>query len=213
MTAAICGSLSGCFNQRQPAAVSSNGTLNGSVSSPASSTEPKNDDSTKKTDQTPAKPTDSAIESIYTDLAAEKCRTIESDETGAGSYIGECPGVGGYKLEVLEGDIRQTINVIAPSGKKSELEFWSKISSAFSAVGEKAEWRVKKNGKEIKPLALIVRYNTNEDPEKPEKNTSRLVVIKISGDTACITDIVEPIKDANVKARELADASAGKPCK
>lgn len=153
------------------------------------------------------------FEAIYTDLTAEKCKTIESEAEGAGWYRGECPGVGGYKLELLEGDIRQTINVIAPNGNKSELNFWSDVSSAFSAVGEKAEWRVPKNAKNVRPYALIIRYNTNEDPEVPEKITSRLIVSKITPTSACITDIVEPIKNANEKARELADASANKPCK
>ncbi len=153
------------------------------------------------------------IQTIYTDLAATKCKTIESTADEGGSYRGECPGVGGYKLEVLEGDLRQTINVIAPDGSKSELELWSNVSGAFSTVGAKAEWRVEKNGKKIKPVALIVRYNTNEDPENIDKQTSRLVVIKIIENSACITDIVEPMPDANAKARKLADASAGKPCK
>ena len=154
----------------------------------------------------------SGIESIYTDLAAEKCKTIESDETGAGWYRGECKGVGGFKLEVLEGDIRQSINVIFPNGKKSELEFWSIISGAFSYVGDKAEWRVIKDGEKIKPFALIVRFNASENPEKPEKPTSYLSVSKITNDAACITDIVNPSKDQNEKARQLADRSADKPC-
>lgn len=153
------------------------------------------------------------IFSIYTDLTVEKCKTLESNDDEGGSYRGECPGVGGYKLELLEGDIRQTINVIAPDGSKSELELWSNVSGAFSALGDKAEWRVKKSGNTINPVALIVRYNTNEDPENVEKLTSRLVVIKILGSSACITDVIEPVKDANVKARESADASSAKPCK
>ncbi len=153
------------------------------------------------------------IETVYTDLTVEKCKTIESSDEGTGSYRGVCPGIGGYKLELLEGDIRQSINVIAPNGNKSELEFWTNVSGAFSAVGEKAEWRVIKTGENVNPLALIIRYNTNEDPENPEKLTSRLIVIKIINDRACITDIVEPIKNANIKARELADASGDKPCK
>jgi hypothetical protein len=150
--------------------------------------------------------------SVYTDLATEKCKTIESNPDEGGSYRGECKGIGGYKLEVLEGDIRQSINVISPSGEKSELNFWSTVSSGFSAVGEKAEWRVTGTGKKANPYALIVRYNASEDPEKPEKTTSYLVVIKIDGDSACITDIVKPSKDQNVTARKLADEAANKPC-
>lgn len=150
--------------------------------------------------------------SVYTDLRTEKCKTIEATDEGAGSYRGECKGIGGYKLEVLEGDIRQSINVISPSGEKSELNFWSTVSGGFSSVGEKAEWRVTGTGKKAKPYALIVRYNASENPEMPEKTTSYLVVIKLDGDSACITDIVKPTKNQNVTARKLADEAANKPC-
>lgn len=152
------------------------------------------------------------IESIYTGLSAKDCKTIEQSDEEAGYYRGQCPGVGGYKLELIEGDIRQTINIIAPNKKKYELELWSVVSPAFSVTGEKAEWRVTRAGKMVTPLALIVRYNTNEDSSNPEKNTSRLVIVKVTKNSACVTDVVEPMKNQNVKARELADASAGKPC-
>ncbi len=151
-------------------------------------------------------------EPIYTDLTSEKCTTIESNPNEGGSYIGECKGIDGYKLEVIEGDIRQSINVIFPNGKKAELDFRSKVSSAFSSVGEKAEWRVLKNDKGEKNYGLIIRYNASENPEKPEQNTSYLVVTKITKDTACITDVVKPSKDQNITARKLADESVNKPC-
>lgn len=152
------------------------------------------------------------ISSVYTDITEKNCKTIEAFSDEGGGYIGECPGVGGYKLEILEGDLRQSINVIAPSGKKSELNLWSNVSTAFSTLGEKAEWRVTGKGKTARPLALIVRFNAAQNPEKPEKKTSYLVVAKITGETACLTDIVDPSKNANVEARRLADASAVKPC-
>jgi hypothetical protein len=152
-------------------------------------------------------------ESVYTDLAAIKCKTIESSDEEAGSYRGECAGVGGYKLEVLEGDLRQTINVAAPGGKKFELDLWSKVSSGFSQLGNKAEWRVSRAGKIVKPKALIVRYNANENPEKPEQTTSYLVVIKITKNEICVTDVIKSSADANSKARMLADDSANKPCR
>lgn len=155
---------------------------------------------------------DGDTKSIYTDLATEKCRTIESNPDEGGSYKGECKGVGGYKLEVLEGDLRQTINIVYPNGKTYDLHFSSNVSSAFSAVGEKAEWRVNKRGENPDPFALIVRYNAAENPEKPEQNTSYLVVTKITKDTACITDVVKPSKDQNLTARRLADESANKMC-
>ena len=152
------------------------------------------------------------VESVYTDLASEKCRTIESNPNEGGSYFGECKGVGGYKLEVLEGDLRQTITIVAPNGKKFPLELWTKVSSAFSAVGEKAEWRVVKNGKTVQPLALIFRFNASDNVEKPDQNTSNLVVVKITKNSACVTDVVKPAANANAQARKLADNSANKPC-
>jgi hypothetical protein len=154
------------------------------------------------------------IESVYTDLTTEKCKTIEQTDDEGGSYRGECAGVGGYKLEVLEGDLRQSINVVAPNRKKFELDIWTTVSSGFSSFGGKAEWRVTRSGKKITPKAFIVRYNASENPEKPEQTTSYLVVVKISKTAACVTDVVNPtVKNQNVKARQLADASANKPCK
>lgn len=145
--------------------------------------------------------------SVYTSTDTKDCKTIESSEEGTGWYRGECRGVGGYKLELTEGDIRQTLNIISPSGKKFELEF-NRVSSAFSSVGQKVEWRTKAG----KPVALIARFNAS-DPEDSQKSTSYLIVSKITRNEICITDVVEPSKDQNLKAQKLADAAPTKPCK
>lgn len=153
-------------------------------------------------------------ESVYSGIAEKDCRTVESREKGDLWYRGECRGIEGYKLEVLDGDARMTLNVISPNGKKSELGFDANVSSAFSALGEKAEWRVIKEGKRVKPLALIVRFEISE-PDHPVDpgNKSYLVVIRIADDSACITDVVKPSKDQNAEARTLADKAANKPCR
>lgn len=167
---------------------------------------------TKGTKNPPVGDSPDKIDSIYTELSDTKCKTLESNPDEGGSYVGECAGVGGYKLQVLEGDLRQTVNIVqSASGNKWELDFWS-IKIGFSAVGEKAEWRVIKNGKTVKPIALIIRYNLSENPEDSAKITSYLLVTKIDGETACVTDVVKPSKDQNAKARQLADNSTGKPC-
>jgi hypothetical protein len=166
-----------------------------------------------RTNQIEALAASQKIESIYTNLRTEKCRTIEQTDDEGGSYRGECAGAGGYKLEVLEGDLRQSINVVAPNRKKFELNLWTTVSGAFSSVGEKAEWRVTRSGKKITPSALIVRYNASENPEKTELTTSYLVVVKITKNAACVTDVVNPtVKNQNARARQLADNAAGKPC-
>lgn len=153
------------------------------------------------------------VESVYTGLKAEKCKTIELSSDHGGDYSGRCAGTGNYKLEVLEGDLRQTINVIAPGSKKFELNLTGVVSNGFSSIGETAEWRVaRKNGKLI-PTALIVRYNASEEPADASKITSYLVVVKITAEAVCVTDTVKPAPDANEAARRLADESADKACK
>ncbi|MEP7037522.1 MAG: hypothetical protein ABI891_04195, partial [Acidobacteriota bacterium] len=86
--------------------------------------------------------------SVYTDLASEKCKTAAVDKGMPGNYFGKCKGVGGYDLEVYLDDERNSVGVVLPSQKTVGLDFWNYFSN-FSALGEKAEWRMK--GK--KPVA------------------------------------------------------------
>jgi hypothetical protein len=145
--------------------------------------------------------------SIYTPTSEKAC--IAAKQAVEDGYIAICPGVGGYKLELLEGDLRQTINVISPNKKKTELNLWSNISGGFSSVGEKVEWRMK--GKS--PTSFIVRFNASENPEDSSTITSYLVVVKLSKTSSCIVDVINPSKTQNIEARKSADASGGKACK
>ena len=159
----------------------------------------------------PAHATD--VDSLYTSLDVRDCKTLELQEDEGGSYRGRCPGTAGYRLELIEGDLRQTLTVIDPKGRAFPLDLWSTVSGAFSLLGSKAEWRVRRSGGRTMPIALLVRYNANEDPERPEKSTSYLVVSKITPDAICVTDVVAPQPNANEQARVLADQAASRPCK
>jgi hypothetical protein len=151
-------------------------------------------------------------DSIYTDLAANKCKTIKAGGEEAEGPTQVCPGVAGYKLITEEGDLRANIKVVDPKGKQHSLDLWSVVSSAFSTLGQKAEWRVvKKNGK-VTPVALIVRYNASENPEDSSKITSYLAVAKITPQKICVTDKIAPSATANEEARRAADSAASKPC-
>lgn len=153
------------------------------------------------------------ITSVYTTLEDKKCKTLESSVEESGSYRGLCPGTAGYQLELMEGDLRQSINVVAPNKKKFELNLWTNVSSAFSYVGDKVEWRVTaKNGK-LTPVAVIIRFNASENPDNPSQVISYLVVSKITAKEVCITHIIKPKLNANAEAQALADDSAKKPCK
>jgi hypothetical protein len=146
--------------------------------------------------------------SVYTDLTGKKCKTLQSNPNEGGSFLGECPGVAGYKLQVLEGDLRQSINVIGPKRKKTELNLWN-ISGGFSSLGPTAEWRM--NGKT--PVALIVRFIVSENPEDSSKTTSYLVVVKITKAAICVTDALKPTRSHNFEARRAADKAATRSCR
>jgi hypothetical protein len=149
--------------------------------------------------------------SVYTNLGAKNCRTIKADSSEAGSYVGICSGVGGYKLQVEEGDLRQNIQVITPGGQKHSLDLWTVVGSSFSSLGEKAEWRVRTQKGKVVPVALIIRYNLSS-PEDSTKITSYLAVAKITASKICVTDKIGPGPGANVAARAAADKSTDKPC-
>ncbi len=152
-----------------------------------------------------------SIQSVYTDLDGRRCRTLISDPSEAGSYLGQCPGVAGYKLLLEEGDIRQNITVVTPRGQKHSLDLWNVVGSSFSFVGKKAEWRVQRRGGKITPVALIVRYNLS-NVEDSSKGTSYLTVSKITAKEICVTHKIAPSANANEEARQAADNAANQPC-
>jgi hypothetical protein len=147
------------------------------------------------------------ITSVYSSLS--KCKLVT---TGHDYSTSACVGVSGYNLRLDYDDARESITVISPDGKKHPLNFGEVLSSGFSSVGEKAEWRVtRKNGKMV-PIGLIVRFNASENPEDSSKVTSYLAVTKITPQKICVTDKIPPGATANEDARRAADASANKPC-
>jgi hypothetical protein len=150
------------------------------------------------------------VTSVYTTLAEKKCKTIQVDKE-SGSSTQRCAGVAGYHLLVEDSDNRISITVVAPDGKKHPLDYWNVITQAFSTIGDKAEWRVKKVGRKRLLIALIVRVNANEDSDT-NKRASYLAVAKITPQSICVTDKIKASAKANEEARAAADSSANKPC-
>jgi hypothetical protein len=148
-----------------------------------------------------------AIRSVYTSLAEAECRLVERDEeTGATSS--RCPGTAGHALLVHDFDARMTVDVVTPDGRTHRLRYSGVITSAFSSLGPRAEWRMR-NGA---PIALIVRVNAFEDPETPDRATSYLAVAKITAREVCVTARIPPTGNANAAARQAADRSASQHC-
>jgi len=145
--------------------------------------------------------------SVYTSLAADKCKTASVDQGMPGNYSGKCPGVAGFALEAYLDDERNSVGVVLPNKKVVGLDLWNHFTN-FSELGETAEWRMK--GK--RPVALIVRLKV-KDKGDDKPGTSYLIVSKLSNTTACVTDIVKPGKSQNLTAQRLADKASNKPCK
>jgi hypothetical protein len=150
--------------------------------------------------------------SVYTPLGEKQCRVIKTVKAENDDYSARCPGTAGYKLILSEGDLRQNISVITPQGEEHSLELWTIVSSGFSTVGPKVEWRVKTQNGKPTPVALIIRFNASEDPESRNKLTSYLAVAKITTTEICVTDKISPGPKANEDARRAADSAMTKPC-
>lgn len=151
-------------------------------------------------------------QSLYTSVTPKSCRTIKLTSDEGGSYEGRCRGVAGYNLIVEEGDLRTNIKVVAPGGTARSLDLWTVVSSAFSSLGPRVEWRMAKRGSKSIPVALIIRYNASENVDNPDKTTSYLAVAKITASETCVTDKILPGPNANADARRAADAAASKSC-
>jgi hypothetical protein len=150
--------------------------------------------------------------SVYTPLDTKNCRTVKAPNADEDDLLGRCRGVAGYALLISEGDLRQNLIVVTPKRTEHSLELWDVISGGFSTVGPKVEWRMAHQNGKLSPVALIIRYNANEDAEHPNKLMSYLAVAKITADEICVTDKISPGANANNAARRAADSAATKPC-
>ena len=150
--------------------------------------------------------------SSYTYINERNCQE-EKDVDYPIFYSTICKGVGGYKISYSEGeDYHQFLDLISADGKDLGIDV-TKISIAPSTIGQTLEWRVTKKDKNIKPYAMIFRFNVyRHGINEPDKMESLLVITKITKDSACITDTVKPSRSQNKQARKLADVSAKNPC-
>jgi hypothetical protein len=159
-------------------------------------------------DSTSASDSSAAIRSVYTSLAEADCRLVEQNEE-TGDTTSRCPGTAGYALLLHDWDARMTIDVVAPGGRTHRLRYSGVVTSAFSSLGPRAEWRMRDG----KPIALIVRVNAFENPDVPNRATSYLAVAKITPREVCVTDRIPPTTpNANEAAQQAADRSASRPC-
>ena len=151
----------------------------------------------------------SKVSSVYQSLTGKQCKHTSVTDSGYG--FDSCKGVGGYRLELSDADQQNSIKLIAPGKKSFNLQFQAQDSLKMARLEQKIEWRVVREGGKIVPVALITRFEVLESKES-NKRVSYLMVSKITANSACLTDIVEPSATANEEARKLADAARNKPC-
>ena len=138
----------------------------------------------------------------YSSLDPAHCRLV-AENREEGSYARHaCPGLGGYRLERSESDLRHDLVVIAPDGRRSELQLSALVArGAFNDLGDTAEWR----GQGDDPRTLIVRLDVAPGPEPTRPDISNLVVARLAA-PACVVAVVPPGEGQNARARQIADA-------
>lgn len=149
------------------------------------------------------------VDSLYTDLDGKACTKYVDDES-TGAHTIKCPGVGGYRLHVMEDDERSSVSVVTPDNRVFHLDYWDVVTRGFSSLGKKAEWRVTKVGGKTVPIALIVRVNAvdQSDLDHPRR-VPLLAVAQIRRDVICVvTKLDAAHSTANLQARRFADGEA-----
>ena len=147
--------------------------------------------------------------SDYISLEPGACKLLEQNIEEGGYWRRRCAGAADYALETSESDLRQDIVIIAPDGRRSELNLSSVVAKgAFNSLGKVAEWRGPAAGK---PRALIVRLSVPADATVGRVGRSDLVVARLAP-PACVVAVVPQGPGQNDKARAIADGELP-PCK
>ncbi|MEA1072736.1 hypothetical protein [Sphingomonas sp. LY160] len=152
-----------------------------------------------------ASPSDTpARMSSFAKLDAANCRVVRENREEAGYVLRRCGGPGGYALEVSESDLRQGIEVVAPSGAKTDIKLNELVAKgAFSTLGSTAEWR---GADSARPETLTFRLGVADGSAPSRPDSSKLVVARLQP-TPCIVAVIEPGPTQSEQARKAADGS------
>lgn len=129
-----------------------------------------------------------------------------------------CRGVRGFALLLHESDSRMSIDVVAPNGRVSPLEYWTVVSHDFSMVGERADWWLAEHSPKGVPVALVVPLDVDEVTEDRERNTEShhkarfWVVARVGADKTCVTNKVEDGSDLTARLRRAVESTAVAAC-
>lgn len=142
--------------------------------------------------------------SAYSSLDLKGCQLIEKNEEEGGYYRHLCPGVAGYRLELVESDLRQDLAIVAPGAKRVALELPSSVGGGgFSQLGQTVEWR---GPTDDWPRTLIARFAVQQGAEPTVPDKSHLLVARLKP-VPCVVAVIDPGPDQNGKARAIADGT------
>ncbi len=145
--------------------------------------------------------------SSYTSIKETDCKTLASSEMESRQ---SCQKFADIEVMAVEYDLRQSL-ILRRGGKDYPLNFWSSVTQNHSILGPKIEWRHKK-GKPTNIVGIITRLNVSENTLRPDKETSYLVVSKLTANEICVVGKIAPQADQNKKARSMAEKSASMSC-
>jgi len=140
--------------------------------------------------------------SRYTSLA--DCQVVRSAPDEAGFFESACPGLGGYRLKLVEADGRQNL-ILVMGGREHNLGLPSISGGGFSELGKRIEWRGREEDGSFHPDALILRYDVVENVDQPTRPTSYLLPVTLER-TPCLSTKIRPGPAQNDRARAVADA-------
>lgn len=169
------------------------------------------------TSPAPAAPAQ-ATQSIYTRLSGPSCKNkIDKDDPNEIPYL-VCRGVPGYELSERNDDIGRAWIIISDAAHHTfAINYPSMSDAPQQLIDDQVEWRVAaNNGKQV-AVALITRISVPKDHAKsPEDHfeftNTYLVIVKITPNKACITDIIPEGTQPMDKIRGQADLAQNKPC-
>jgi hypothetical protein len=146
--------------------------------------------------------------SQYTALG-DDCRVVRRAAEGEGDFSdADCPALAGYRVTLSESDLRADLVIGLPRGSTDHNLKLSEATQTggFSHLGDRLEWRGRQEGDRFAPDAMIVRYLVVENPDAPERDTSYLLAVSLTGARPCVTARIAPGPGQNERARAAADA-------
>jgi hypothetical protein len=143
------------------------------------------------------------VSSVYTPLDLKKCKDVTPADAKDYGTIWRCDGFEGLPVRIAEGDLRVFVSY-GPSAETQTAA--NETLPQFHMIGEKLEWRVRKEGNRLRPFATILRYKWDSD----NGEGSTLAVTKLEVNDACRVAYIEATGNpkANELAREIADRDA-----